>query len=204
MQLDLAGQTFGKLRVLARGERLGGRIAWKCVCVCGREKLVRAGHLRNGSIVSCGQRGCKVGDSRKHGFKGTATYNAWINMRARCRDHTQAGYANYGGRGISVCERWERFENFLADMGERPEGLSIDRINNDGNYEPSNCRWATRTVQNNNRSVTVFLTLGERTMLLSEWAEELGVPYDTLKRRRLDGWSDERVLTQPVRGRKAA
>lgn len=111
---------------------------------------------------------------------------------------------NYGGRGISVCQRWESFESFLADMGERPDGLSIDRINNDGNYEPGNCRWATRAEQNNNRSVTVFLTLRGRTQLLSAWASELGVSYDTLKRRRLDGWPDEKILTQPIRGRKAA
>ena len=146
-KLHLESMTFGHLKVLRRGR--DGR--WKCVCDCGQCCFVQTGCLRNGSTSSCG---CRKGN-RKHGHsrkgKRTPEYNSWRAMIGRCVDVNNISYPKYGGAGIQVCERWMEFENFLADMGARPHGSFIDRRSNDGNYEPSNCRWATRSEQNKNR-----------------------------------------------------
>ena len=146
---ELTGQTFGKLTVLGLGPNRGPKRRWRCQCECGRETLSQTSDLIAGKATGC--RSCAV---KRHGntaFGGwqTPTYRSWDSMKQRCENPNAIGYHRYGGRGITVCIRWrECFENFLADMGERPEGTSIDRINGDGNYEPSNCRWATRSEQN--------------------------------------------------------
>jgi hypothetical protein len=149
--IDITGKTFGCWVVLARHpERYRGRARWLCRCGCGVERVVLGTSLRRGISKSC--RGCGL---QKHGHcrKGrqTRVYQAWHSMLQRCCNPANRSYANYGGRGICVCERWRSFVNFLADMGEPPPGLSIDRINNDGNYAPGNCRWATPSQQTQNR-----------------------------------------------------
>ncbi len=126
------------------------------------------------------------------------TYHSWAGMTARCTNEGHRNYALYGGRGITVCDRWLSFPNFLADMGEKPRGLSLDRIDGNGNYEPSNCRWATATEQARNRSNTRTLTLNGETRPLAEWAERTGIHPATLSDRVHHGWTDERALTEPV------
>ncbi len=138
--------------------------------------------------------------NRTHGKTTSSTYRSWHDMRQRCENPTDKQYPDYGGRGIRGSPRWSTFINFLADMGERPTGRSIDRIDNDGNYEPGNCRWATRTEQNRNTRRNVTVTYKGHTLCIAGWAELLGINYQTLLSRVKRGWSAEKIMTQPVRG----
>ena len=131
--------------------------------------------------------------------KVSATYITWQNMNQRWTKPLNTKYADYGGRGITVCDRWSTFENFLADMGERPRGLSIERMNNDGNYEPSNCKWATQQEQTRNTRRNRWITLNGERLRFSEWAQRLGITYTSLY-RRLKLWPLDKALTQPKRG----
>lgn len=152
--IDLSGLTFGNLRVTGEaGRDRRGRGLWKCSCSCGTIKVVASYFLRCGDTVSCGcLRAKKIGAlNRSHGMADTPIYNLWRAMHMRCRLPNSTAFKWYGGRGISVCRRWLKFENFFTDMGHRPHGRSLDRINNDGNYEPGNCRWATPKEQVTNR-----------------------------------------------------
>ncbi len=131
------------------------------------------------------------------GGKPSPTYKSWMAMMARCTNPASTNYALYGARGISVCQRWLTFENFLADVGERPAGMTIDRINADGNYEPGNVRWATAQMQTRNRRGNLLLTFDGRTQPLFAWAEERGLTRDVLRKRLRLGWSIQRALTEP-------
>jgi hypothetical protein len=153
--LDLSGQRFGKLVATTPLDVRRRSLAWLCVCDCGATKEVRSKNLTSGRVRSCG---CLIKTRKKremrHGHGsgyGSPTYLTWRSIFKRCTNPKDVGYPRYGGRGIKVCERWKVFENFLADMGERPAGCSIDRIDSDGNYEPGNCRWATAREQNLNK-----------------------------------------------------
>lgn len=139
----------------------------------------------------------RVGDR----WIATPEYGAWSRMRIRCQNPASPDYGLYGGRGIKVCERWlNSFQNFYEDMGARPSvNHSIDRINNDGNYTPENCRWATIDIQNRNRRDNINITYKGETMVLLDWAQVLGIPYKSLWRRFKSGWSVERMFTEPPR-----
>lgn len=134
-----------------------------------------------------------------HGSTQMPEYLVWRSMHARCYNPATKSYKHYGARGIKVCDRWRIFENFSADMGHRPEGYSIERIDNNGDYEPSNCRWATRIEQCSNRRYNRLLTFKGVTKTLSQWARDIGVKRTTLRQRLFLGWSVDRALTETLR-----
>jgi hypothetical protein len=195
---DLVGRTFGRLTVVAKAPSRGKGGYWQCSCECGAELAVRTSELLAGrQQQSCGclYREQLSARNRTHGQSDTATWEIWVGMRARCRD---VGNKHYGGRGIRVDPRWESFEVFLADMGERPPGMQIDRIDNDGPYAPGNCRWATCKENQNNRRTNRAITFDDRTQTVSQWADEIGLSRGVLDQRFAAGWSVERALTTPL------
>lgn len=171
---DLTGRTFGKLTVVERAPNRGGRVHWRCSCECGAETTVAAHTLSCGHTTSCG---CAVGAlfKRSHGLRESRTYNIWCHMKGRCGVPTNVDYRHYGARGITVCERWLSFENFVADMGEAPAGYSIERKDTNGNYEPSNCVWIPATEQPRNTRRSRYALLNGERMIFSDVARKLNV-----------------------------
>lgn len=189
---DLAGKRFGKLLVLSLDpERAPDRQArWTCRCDCGAQIVAKAGHLRSGSTRSCTSGGCQKNNINRHPL-----YRRWLNMIYRCTKPTAPDYSRYGGRGIRVCERWLAFENFLADMEpEYQEGLTLDRENNDGDYEPSNCRWATLEEQGSNKRTTVWLETPFGRMTQANAAKRANLPLEVFDNRYRKGWTVERLF----------
>lgn len=200
---DLAGRQFGRLTVLGAVSRRP--MMWHCKCSCGGESISEARVLVNGSTRSCGclskeynALGLLGASVRKHGLSQTPLYAVWQQMIRRCTSPSAHNFARYGGRGVKVCDRWHHFENFLADMGERPEGCSIERIDNNGNYEPDNCRWATCKEQSSNMRVNRKLTFNGETLHLTEWARRLNMRPTTLRGRLQSGWSVPDALSTPT------
>lgn len=206
---DLTGERFGKLVVLCKAEpRITAKgkteSIWHCKCDCGIEKNVLERNLIYSGTSSCGclQRECIGKLRRKHGDTGTRLYQAWENMRARCNRKSSREYENYGGRGISVCEEWqasyESFKKWALSNGYA-DNLTLDRIDTNGNYEPSNCRWISNQLQQYNKRNNRNITFNGKTQTLNQWAKELGIIPKTLQ-GRLDksGWSVEKALTTPV------
>ncbi len=194
VKIELAGKRFGKLVVETSAGRRGRKLFWKCACDCGNIKEVEGQVLREGRTRSCG---CVT---RTHGKTGTQEHAIWRGMRTRCNNPNASAYPKYGARGIRVCERWDSFENFLSDMGARPsKHHSVDRINPDGNYEPSNCRWATTVEQCNNRRATRYIEYrGERLALAVAVRRAGSVIHPEAAWVRIrTGWPVERALETP-------
>jgi hypothetical protein len=206
---DITNQRFGRLVAIeATDKRVSGKVMWRCICDCGVETISNVQHLREGRRVSCGcarEAGRQIKKKTpKHGHyvgdRPTAIYRIWSGMLTRCFNQKMPQYHNYGGRGITVCERWRQFENFLADMGERPPGMTLDRYpDNDGNYEPGNCRWATMKEQSRNKRSNRLVTHDGKTATVAEWGERTGIDRHTIGDRIVkSGWSEERALTAPL------
>jgi len=182
--IDLTGQRFGRLVVISMA--IGGRTPnWNCICDCGTEKIINGISLREGRTKSCGCLSREIASvtGRKHGKWKEPIYKIWSGMKSRCYNKTNTNYPYYGGRGIAVCERWLEFKNFYEDMGDRPKGKSIDRIDNNGDYGPNNCRWATKKEQGSNMRTTRMITYLGETQCLAEWVRKLGIPKTTLWHR---------------------
>ena len=153
MMIDIAGQKFSRLKAVKFTNKIGNEYCWLFVCSCGRKKSIRKRDVMTGKTRSCGcyKKEYMTKVFGKHFKTRTKIYSIWNQMKQRCFNKNDKGFKNYGGRGITVCKRWLKFENFYKDMGERPTELSLDRINNDKGYSPHNCKWSTRTEQNNNK-----------------------------------------------------
>lgn len=197
---DIEDGVFGMLTVIGFAKKSKSHSFWYCECDCGSIITITSCSLVTGT-KSCGclqQKTVSV-TSRKHGHSVnyiiTPTYRAWMALRNRCMNPNNKSYADYGGRGIRVCERWDDFNNFLEDMGERPDGMSIDRKDNNGNYEPGNCRWATKKEQANNKRSNVAIMYNNQSMTISEWADVVGIDAQVIGLRLRRGWSIERSLT---------
>lgn len=194
------GLKFGRWTILARGDLKGTNRYWLCRCDCGTERLVFGGNLTRGAHQSCG---ClKSETSRRvfttHGLAESAEYGVWEGIKQRCLNPNRRKFCIYGGRGITICERWRHsFENFIADMGPRPSpNHSIERRDNDGNYEPDNCYWATATEQGQNRRTTLKITHGGAEYSLKALCRRLGLNYGTVYARLFKrGWPIERALS---------
>ena len=206
---DLTGRRFGKLLVTGEAARMpaGQCGRWVCRCDCGTVKEVSYKGLVHSKTTSCG---CMAGErarsmgmaNLRHGMCSTPTYNAWHSMILRCTNPNHESYADYGGRGITICERWRHsFQAFLADMGEKPDRESqIDRIDNAGDYEPGNRRWASPKEQSNNRRSNVLIELHGQTRTLAQWAEATRIGANSIARRLRSGWPVELALSrQPQR-----
>lgn len=201
----MTGQRFGRLTVQERALHHSGRgVAWLVLCDCGETRIVAGSSLRSGNTRSCGclQREVAASTARaanfKHGISKTPTWRSWSSMMWRCNSPRHNAYGKSDGSRLTVCERWKDYLNFLEDMGERPVGATIDRIENSKGYEPGNCRWATRKTQNRNRTISRFLTFNGQTKCLAEWAEELNISARAISRRLQWGWDVDRALTEPV------
>jgi len=202
---DLTGKRFGNLVVTGfNGIRKNSLYYWNCKCDCGNTSIVQTGHLNNGNIKSCG---ClRIKKITTHNESRTKLYHVWQNMKDRCFNAKSQLFILYGKRGITVCKEWlENYETFKAwaiSNGYK-EGLSIDRINVNGNYEPSNCRWADSKTQNNNLRSNHTLTYNGETKTLTQWAEFFGLKPVTLSRRIKKGWTVEKALTTEIIDRKS-
>jgi len=202
LRVNLTGRRFGRLVVFATSKkRKAGNVYWRCRCDCGIVKAIAYNPLKCGWARSCGclRREYISRKNFRHGLSKTNIYKIWLGMRDRCVNPNSNRFDRYGGRGIKVCRRWNNFKNFLKDMGSRPSGYSIERINNDKSYSPSNCRWATTSEQMRNYSRNVILRMGGKRQCVADWADELKVTRWMLYSRLHNGWSVKRTLTQPVR-----
>lgn len=201
---NLTGKIFGRLTVLAlKGKRppspsCGGfRYYWECLCLCGKTTIGLGSDLKTGQTISCG---CWRGrNTFKHGLIKTPEYIVWAGMKSRCDDPNHKSWNYYGGRGITVCDRWRNFLAFLSDMGPRPSpNHSIERRDNSVCYCPENCYWETHKNQMRNTRLNRFLSLNGETKCISEWSEQMGFSHGLINGRLRRGWTIERAITTPA------
>ncbi len=202
---ELARQRFGKLVAVKSYYDKDKKVTlWECKCDCGNTCYVRANRLVHGRTKSCGclRKDSNLKNKTTHGMAHTRIYNAWHSMKARCYNPTNHNYHRYGGRGISVCDEWkDSFESFYewATSNGYSDDLTLDRVDNNGNYCPDNCRWVTTKVQNNNREVSINITYNGKTQNLSQWCKELNLPYMRIYQRLVTyGFSFEEAITEPT------
>lgn len=200
--IDLTGQRYGKLTALRPVRKLSGsimRVFWECQCDCGKIKAINASSLKSGHTSSCG---CITLDRLKkrktHGLSKHRVYRVWYDVRHRCKNKNYKYYADYGGRGIGYDPRWNRFENFLNDMGLPPgPDYVLVRLDMDKNFEKSNCKWVSMKDRNNYKRRNHRITFNGVTKNLTQWSKETGISARTLGKRRRLGWSEEKTLTTP-------
>lgn len=205
------GTVSGRLTVLSSAgvHPTSGNTMVMCLCSCGNESVKAWSAVVSGKAKSCGclrveQAKANGLASRKHGMRNTKEYSTWRGLFVRCYDKNAPNYPNYGALGITVCDRWHRFENFYADMGDRPTpGHSIDRIDVDGPYSPENCRWATETEQQRNKRNTVWVEWNGERLCVRDWEDRLGFPKEVIYHRLKKGWPVERAMTEPLHTEKS-
>lgn len=199
--MDLTGQKFGRLTVInLLSERAkNGMKIYKCLCNCGNYINVRHGNLTSGNTKSCGcfNSDCSSKRNSTHHKTHTRLYKIYYNMKTMCYNKNSTRYSDWGGRGIGVCDEWLNdfmsFYNWAINNGYN-DTLTIDRIDNNKGYSPSNCRWVTNQEQSNNRRSNINITYNGKTQTMTQWAEELGINYNTLRMRHFRGWSDKEIL----------
>lgn len=199
---DWTGRVFGRWTVIGpSAKKFTDRSTitrwWVCKCECGQERTIDKKRLLRKCPDSCGcirERKNSIAHGHSRGGKRSRLLRTWDGMMNRCYRIGTPNYHRYGGRGIKVCERWKSFVNFVADMGDRPPGMSLDRIDNDGDYCPENCRWATTKQQSRNRGNNVLITVGSETKCITEWAELRGLTCQQVWRRLRLGWSPNEAL----------
>lgn len=194
--VDLVGQKYGRLTVikLLSGGKQGAR--WLCQCSCGNTTTALSKSLKDSKSRSCGCLRNEVASTHHttHGLTDSPVYDVWTSMMQRCTNPNNPNFLHYGGRGIDVCERWKSFENFFTDMGHKPKDLSLDRIDVNDGYSPSNCRWATNKEQGRNTRRNTFIEYNGKSRCLSEWSEITGIHKGTLLYRLRVGWPLGRAL----------
>ena len=199
-KIDLAGQMFDRLTVMQEsGKDTRGETLWMCKCECGNIVNVLSSNLRTGHTKSCG---ClkNLASNYKHGKYGTSIYKVWANMIQRCNNPDSSYYHRYGARGIKVCDSWLKFENFYKDMGDNPRGFCLERVDNNGDYCPENCKWVSPKEQARNRETSVEVTYNGKTQCIAAWEEELGFNHGTLWTRLYSyNWTIEKAMTAPVK-----
>jgi len=200
--VDLIGKIFGRLTVISYlGKNKKAQREWVCQCVCGQKLTLTTASIFAGHTNSCGclQKELLIARRRIHGESRSKEFRIWSRMKGRCESPAYHHFKDYGGRGITVCERWQRFQNFLDDMGRCPPKMSIERKDVNGNYEPSNCKWATAIEQANNRRNSLILTFNGKTQTVSQWSRELGFIAGTIGRRLARGWAAGKALSTPLK-----
>ena len=200
------GERFGRLVILEEiNEEISGANKFRkfaCECDCGGRKEVRLNSLRIGATKSCGCLNAEESTKRgtTHGRSKTKIYDIWATMLQRCFYKNSKSYKNYGGRGIKVCKNWLKFENFYNDMGDRPEGRSLDRIDNNGNYEYKNCRWATKKEQDDNKRTTIFVSINKVKISFNDLVEFFGLTRGSLHNRIfIRNWDLGKALTTKIK-----
>lgn len=204
--IDRTGRKYGRLTAVRRAENdKHGNSQWECLCDCGAVAIVSSPSLATGNTKSCGCLSKELAGIRArersttHGLSNTRTYKVWAGMRKRCRNPNDIAYYYYGGRGIKVCERWMKFENFLADMGEVPEGMSIERLDVNGDYCPENCVWLPNSEQRKNVRNNVHVVYEGEKMILSDFARKIGRRPSRISTWLKKGFTPEQMLTKPKR-----
>ena len=189
-----AGDKYNRLTAVRFDHRnKHGSQYWLFKCDCENEKIIRVSSVKNNSAKSCGCLHKEI--KTTHGMSHSNEYHSWASMKQRCLNKKNSHYKNWGGRGIKICKRWMKFENFYKDMGERLEGTTLDRIDNNKGYLKENCRWATAKEQLSNTRRNHLLTYNGRTMTVTQWASQIGISRMTLHKRVKKGWSIKRALT---------
>lgn len=202
--IDLVGKRFGMLTVTSRSKNnKSGKTTWNCKCDCGKDITTLADSLHSGKTRSCGcyrKITCKQNSRHTHRMTGTRLWIIWGCMKSRCYYAKNIAYSSYGGRGIKICEEWKKnfisFHDWAVNNGYS-DNLTIDRIDNNGNYEPSNCKWSTFEEQENNKSNTIYMTVNGETLPVCEWARKSGISAATLRWRIINNWCESDLLIHP-------